>query len=68
MLTGPGKAYLYDHDDRFFPGWKLDISWILCTVSFSAVLVLFVGLPLAMVLLPVEGGYELIPNASDEYD
>ena len=68
LLTGPGQAYLYDHDDRFFPGWKLDISWILCTASFSAVLGLFVGLPLAMLLLPVEGGYELIPNPSDEYD
>ena len=60
------QAYLYDHDDRFFPGWKLDISWILCTVSFGTAILLAGGLSAAAVLLPSEGGYELIPNYDHE--
>ena len=56
------KAYLYDNDDRFFPGWKLDTSWILCTVSWSAMVVLAGGITAAALLLPSEGGYELIPG------
>jgi len=55
-------AFLYDHDNRFFVGWKLDTSWILCTVSWT-VLVLNVGGILASVgLLESEGDYELIPD------
>jgi len=53
-------AYLYDHDDRFFPGWKLDVSWILCTVSWSVLLLTGVGIGTATYTLPSEGGYELI--------
>ncbi|KAI9789095.1 MAG: hypothetical protein M1816_006345 [Peltula sp. TS41687] len=56
-------AFLYDHDDRFFVGWKLDNSWILCTISWT-VLVLSAGaLAASTWLLPPEGGYELISNA-----
>jgi len=53
-------AYLYDWDDRFFVGWKLDISWILTTVSWCVALVLSVCLALSAMLLPPEEGYELI--------
>ncbi len=56
------QAYLYDNDDRFFPGWKLDVSWILCTISWGVTLLLGAGISAAAVLLPSEGGYELIPH------
>lgn len=56
------QAYLYDNDDRFFPGWKLDISWVLCTVSWSVMLLLGCGITATALLLPMEGGYELIPD------
>ncbi|MDI1485198.1 MAG: hypothetical protein OHK93_000335 [Ramalina farinacea] len=59
-------AYLYDHDDRFFPGWRLDTSWVLCTVSFAAVFLIGAGLLSTALLLPSEAGYELIPNYADE--
>ncbi|SLM37068.1 hypothetical protein LPUS_06794 [Lasallia pustulata] len=55
-------AYLYDNDDRFFPGWRLDTSWILCTVSWSVMVVLAAGIVAATLLMPSEGGYELIPG------
>lgn len=59
---GVGKAYLYDNDDRFFPGWRLDTSWILCTVSWSVMVLLAGFIVGATLLLPTEGGYELIPG------
>ncbi|KAL8653374.1 MAG: hypothetical protein Q9226_003877 [Calogaya cf. arnoldii] len=55
-------AFLYDNDDRFFPGWKLDISWILCTTSWSVLLFLAGGIAASAFLLPSEAGYELIPD------
>ncbi|KAF2435804.1 hypothetical protein EJ08DRAFT_579892 [Tothia fuscella] len=55
-------AFLYDHDERFFPGWQLDTSWILCTVSWSLAFLSGVGTAAAAYVLPVEGGYELIPG------
>ena len=62
-LTDEGQqAYLYNSDDRFFPGWKLDTSWILCTVSWSMMIVLAGLISSAAVFLPQEGGYELIPD------
>ncbi|KAL8707226.1 MAG: hypothetical protein Q9220_007720 [cf. Caloplaca sp. 1 TL-2023] len=59
-------AFLYDNDDRFFPGWKLDISWILCTISWSVQIVLAGGIAATALLLPSEGGYELIPDTERE--
>ena len=56
------QAFLYDNDDRFFPGWKLDSSWYLCTISWSTMILLGCGLTSAALLLPSEGGYELIPD------
>ncbi|MCJ1357012.1 MAG: hypothetical protein MMC33_007008 [Icmadophila ericetorum] len=59
-------AYLYDNDDRFFPGWKLDISWIMCTASWSVMVLVGAGITTAALLLPSEGGYELIPDHPNE--
>jgi hypothetical protein len=56
------QAFLYDTDERFFPGWQLDTSWILCTVSWSLALLTGVGIGAAVYALPEEGGYELIPG------
>lgn len=55
------QAFLFDYDDRFFDGWKLDTSWILCTVSWSIMFISAAGLTSAAIYLPEEGGYELIP-------
>jgi hypothetical protein len=56
------QAYLFDNDARFFPGFQLDSSWILCTVSWSLMLVCAAAVTIAAFVLPSEGGYELIPN------
>jgi hypothetical protein len=58
------QAFLFDNDDRFFPGWRLDTSWILCTVSWSVLFLTGVGIGAAAYALPEEGGYELIPGES----
>jgi len=60
-------AYLYDHDERFFPGWKLDVSWILCTVSWSLLALTGIGIGAATYALPDEGGYEFLRNDDDDY-
>ncbi|KAK6814884.1 hypothetical protein RU639_009686 [Aspergillus parasiticus] len=57
-------AYLYDHDTRFFPGWRLDESWIYCTISWCISLLCAAALIVAGRVLPSEGGYELIPDHS----
>lgn len=57
-------AYLYDNDDRFFVGWRLDTSWILCTVSWSVTFLTALGISAAVLVMPEEGGYELIPGDS----
>jgi hypothetical protein len=56
------QAYVFDHNERFFTGWKLDTSWILCTVSWSLLALTAVGISAATYALPDEGGYELIPD------
>lgn len=56
-------AYLFDNDDDFsIPGWKLDNSWILCTVSWSIAILSAAFITLAAFVFPEEGGYELIPS------
>jgi len=55
-------AYLFDNDDRFFVGWKLDRSWILCTVSWSIAILSAAFISLSAFVFPSEGGYELIPS------
>lgn len=56
------QSFLYDYDERFFKGWHLDISWILCTVSWSILVTTAAGIIGAVIYLPEEGGYELIPG------
>ncbi|KAM0693078.1 hypothetical protein Q7P36_007635 [Cladosporium allicinum] len=55
-------AYLYDHDNRFFVGWSLDKSWILCTVSWIVMLLDAAGVLSAAFLLAPEDDYEAIPE------
>ena len=56
------QAYLYDHDSRFFVGWELDKSWVLCTVSWTVLLVDALGVMAAARFLPKEDDYERIPE------
>jgi hypothetical protein len=56
------QAFLFDHDNRFFVGWKLDKSWILCTISWIVLLVDVVGITVAAKMLPAEDDYEAIPD------
>jgi len=60
LLSMAIVAYLFDHDERFFPGWKLDISWILCTLSWGLLALTSTAIGAATYVLPSEGGYELI--------
>ena len=56
------QAYLFDHDNRFFVGWELDKSWILCTVSWCVMMVDALGIIGAALFMPKEDDYELIPE------
>ena len=60
--TDSTQAYLYDNDDRFFPGWKLDDSWIFCTISWSVMVLTAAFISASAYLVAPEGGYELIPG------
>ena len=54
-------AYLYDNDDKFFvPGWHLDTSWILATVSAGLSVLCAAGLATSAFVLPQERGYEFL--------
>lgn len=55
-------AYLFDHDHRFFIGWKLDTGFILCTISWSMAALSGGLLALSALVFPPEGGYELLPT------
>ncbi|KIV96298.1 hypothetical protein PV10_00180 [Exophiala mesophila] len=55
-------AYLFENDERFFSGWYLDKSWTMCTISWSFEALSAVSITLAAIILPSEGGYELIPD------
>ncbi|EXJ94870.1 hypothetical protein A1O1_03268 [Capronia coronata CBS 617.96] len=55
-------AYLYDNDERFSSGWYLDKSWTMCTLSWSFQTLCAIAITLAAVVLPSEGGYEMIPD------
>jgi len=55
-------AYLYDNDERFFVGWKLDNGWILCTSSWCIAVFSAAFISLSALVFPSEGGYELIPS------
>lgn len=57
-------SYLYDHDERFYAGWKLDASWIMCVVSMCLAIINAVVIYMTARVLPSEGGYELIADNS----
>lgn len=56
------QAALYENDKRFFVGWELDKSWILCTVSWIVMAVDAIGITAAAFLLPRDDDYEPIPD------
>ncbi|KJZ78739.1 hypothetical protein HIM_02130 [Hirsutella minnesotensis 3608] len=59
-------AYLFDHDDQFnIPGWNLDFSWYLSTVSAVICLLSAIGLITSAYLLPPEEGYEFLGDSGD---
>ncbi|EAW11616.1 uncharacterized protein ACLA_093150 [Aspergillus clavatus NRRL 1] len=64
VVTNYQQAYLFDNEDRFFVGWRLDESWIFCIVSWCLSIFCVVVMMLAANHLPSEGGYELIPDHS----
>ncbi|WEW60201.1 hypothetical protein PRK78_005686 [Emydomyces testavorans] len=57
-------SYLFDHDERFYPGWRLDTSWILSVVSMCLAALSAVIIYMTIRVLPSEGGYELIADNS----
>ena len=57
------QAYSYDNDNRYnVPGYSLDISWILCTVSWSVMVLSAAFFTLSAFIFKSEDGYELIPS------
>ena len=61
------QTYLFDNDERFFVGWKLDDSWMLCVASWCLQVLSGVAVVAGALVLPSEGGYELIPGGDDYY-
>lgn len=60
-------SFLFDNDEFFsVPGWTLDISWILCTVSASLAALLGGGLAICAYFLPPEDdGYNFLEDPID---
>lgn len=56
------QAFLYDHDNRFFVGWELDKSWILCTVSWIVIFLDSLGVVGAALFMAPEDDYEPVPE------
>ena len=55
-------GWVFEHDGRFFDGWRLGRSWVLCTVSWVVEVVIAAGIGSASWWMEEEGGYELIPE------
>lgn len=60
--TDMSQAFLFDHDERFWDGWHLDLSWSLCTASWTILILTSIGMAASAFYLPTEGDYELIPE------
>lgn len=63
----PTQSFLYDNDEYFsVPGWRLDTSWILCTVSASIAAILVGALASCAYFLPPEDdGYNFLDDPID---
>lgn len=60
------QSYLYDNNDQFtIPGWHLDTSWLLCTISASLFAACALALAASNYLLPPEGGYDFLPDPDE---
>lgn len=61
------QSFLYDNDEYFsVPGWNLDTSWVLCTVSASIAALLGGTLTICAYLLPPEDdGYNFLEDPID---
>lgn len=60
------QSYLYDNNDQFIiPGWSLDTSWLLCTISASLSAACALALASSYYLLPPEGGYDYLPDPDE---
>jgi hypothetical protein len=56
-------AYVKDHHGIYqVPGWRLDTSWILCTISWIVMGLAGVFFALSAVMFRTEDGYEVIPS------
>ncbi|KAF3212767.1 hypothetical protein TWF679_005655 [Orbilia oligospora] len=49
-------SYVYENDERFFVGWRLDVCWVLCMVSWGVGLVVTGLVGLVGWVLPEDGG------------
>ncbi|OJD20625.1 hypothetical protein ACJ73_08036 [Blastomyces percursus] len=58
-------SYLNDNDDHFYLGFRLDDSFIMCTISWCLALLTAATIIFAARVLPSEGGYELIAEQPD---
>ncbi|KAJ0120230.1 hypothetical protein N8I77_002502 [Diaporthe amygdali] len=60
-------SFLYDNDEYFsVPGWRLDTSWILCTVSAGVAAILVGALASCAYFLPPEDdGYNFLDDPID---
>ena len=56
------QAVLFENDTRFWNGWHLDLSWTLCTASWTILFLTALGISASAYYLPAEGDYELIPE------
>ena len=61
------QSFLYDNDEYFsVPGWNLDTSWFLCTVSASFAALLGGALITCGYFLPPEDdGYNFLEDPID---
>ncbi|KAI9694777.1 MAG: hypothetical protein M1822_000393 [Bathelium mastoideum] len=67
LTTDRLQAYLYNHDAKFAPGWRLDMSWILATVSWCVLTLDATFIVTSAFVLPSEGDYELIPDRPGQH-
>jgi hypothetical protein len=58
-------AYVFENDDLFLvPGYQLDTSWYLCTVSACLALLCATGLAVSAYILPAEEGYVFLADST----